>query len=337
MAVLNSPSLIRLFRARVIVLILTCSFVLCVWNLENKTPEISTELMTDQTLEYFLSQGKMQVKDAADIEWAHAANSKNKITEALQSSAHMIEADILLRSNDPKDPIMAHPPETDSDVTLRDWLKEVKASDKGIKLDFKSLAAVAPSMVLLDEVRAELHGPVWINADILPGPGGKATPLDPKVFLEAAVTPGSHGDVLSLGWTTGWTADTHNPGYSWEMVREMEAMCRTLRHPVTFPVRAALLAQSFSQLHWLLQQSDRSNSMRSQDVVSALLKHLILLISCSLDGRTFCRYSLTIWTGHTDVFVVKDLLPYRSGIDKTRIYYDLLDSQRTQLRGLTGY
>ena len=67
-------------------------------------------------------------------------------------------------------------------------------------------------MVLLDEVRAELRGPVWINADILPGPGGKATPLDPKVFLEAAVTPGSHGDVLSLGWTTGWTADTHNPG-----------------------------------------------------------------------------------------------------------------------------
>uniref|UniRef100_A0A8C8IJZ1 Menorin-like domain-containing protein n=1 Tax=Oncorhynchus tshawytscha TaxID=74940 RepID=A0A8C8IJZ1_ONCTS len=322
MAVLNSPSLIRLFRARVIVLILTCSFVLCVvWNLENKTPEISTELMTDQTLEYFLSQGKIQVKDAADIEWAHAANSKNKITEALQSSAHMIEADILLRSNDPKEPIMAHPPETDSDVTLRDWLKEVKASDKGIKLDFKSLTAVAPSMVLLDEVRAELRGPVWINADILPGPGGKATPLDPKVFLEAAVTPGSHGDVLSLGWTTGWTADTHNPGYSWEMVREMEAMCRTLRHPVTFPVRAALLAHSFSQLHWLLQQSDRYS----------------LTVWITLSVVLSPRYSLTIWTGHTDVFVVKDLLPYRSDIDKTRIYYDLLDSQRTQLKGLTGY
>ena len=45
--------------------------------------------MTDQTLEYFLSQGKIQVKDAADIEWAHAANSKNKITEALQSKDHL--------------------------------------------------------------------------------------------------------------------------------------------------------------------------------------------------------------------------------------------------------
>lgn len=47
------------------------------------------------------------------------------------------------------------------------------------------------------------------------------------------------------------------PGYSWDMVHSMEEMCRTLQHPVTFPVRAALLAQSFSQLKWLLQQSDR--------------------------------------------------------------------------------
>jgi len=27
---------------------------------------------------------------------------------------------------------------------------------------------------------------VWINADVLPGPGGKATPLDPHVFLQEA-------------------------------------------------------------------------------------------------------------------------------------------------------
>lgn len=47
------------------------------------------------------------------------------------------------------------------------------------------------------------------------------------------------------------------PGYSWEMVRVMEEKCRNLEHPVTFPVRAALMAQSFSQLSWLLQQSDR--------------------------------------------------------------------------------
>ncbi|KAJ7993758.1 hypothetical protein DPEC_G00258010 [Dallia pectoralis] len=305
MDIFYRPSVIRLLRVRGIVLILTGSVLLCfVVNLMPETTEISTA-MKDQTLEYFLSQGKIGVNDAADIQWAHAANSRTKMTEALQSSAHMIEADILLRGHDPKEPIMAHPPENDSDISLRDWLKAVQASDKGIKLDFKSLQAVAPSMALLDGVRSELSGPVWINADILPGPGGKATPLDPKDFVEAAVTPVSHGDVLSLGWTTGWASDTDNPGYSWEMVREMEAVCQPLRQSVTFPVRAALMAQSFPQLQWLLQQSD--------------------------------RYSLTVWTGQTDVLDVEDLLTYRKHIDKTRIYYDLLDTQRAKLGALPGF
>lgn len=47
------------------------------------------------------------------------------------------------------------------------------------------------------------------------------------------------------------------PGYSWDMVRLMQDHCRGLTHPVTFPVRAALLGRSVPQLSWLLQQSDR--------------------------------------------------------------------------------
>ncbi|KAG9354373.1 hypothetical protein JZ751_001080 [Albula glossodonta] len=93
--------------------------------------------MSEQTLQYFLSSGQIQEKDAASVEWYHAANSNSKITEALKSPAHMIEADILLRGSDPKEPIMAHPPQTDSDITFRDWLKEVTGSVKGVKLDFK--------------------------------------------------------------------------------------------------------------------------------------------------------------------------------------------------------
>lgn len=49
----------------------------------------------------------------------------------------MIEADVLLRGRDPEEPIMAHPPENDSDINLQDWLQQVLKSDKGIKLDFK--------------------------------------------------------------------------------------------------------------------------------------------------------------------------------------------------------
>uniref|UniRef100_A0A8C6M3L5 Family with sequence similarity 151 member B n=1 Tax=Nothobranchius furzeri TaxID=105023 RepID=A0A8C6M3L5_NOTFU len=170
--------------------------------------------------------------------------------------SHMIEADVIMRGRDPKEPIMAHPPDSDSDITLREWLEQVKVTNKGLKLDFKSLEAVPPSLTLLKEVLAEPSCPVWINADILSGPGGKARPLEPQAFLSAVSGLPGH-IVLSLGWTTGWTAATENPGYDWNMVHVMERICRDLKHPVTFPVRAALLAQSFPQLSWLLQQSDR--------------------------------------------------------------------------------
>lgn len=48
----------------------------------------------------------------------------------------MIEADVLLRGGK-GDPIMAHPPETESDITLQEWLDVIVNTDKGIKLDFK--------------------------------------------------------------------------------------------------------------------------------------------------------------------------------------------------------
>lgn len=52
---------------------------------------------------------------------------------------HMIEADVIMRGADPREPVMAHPPQTDSDITLREWLAAAAAKDrtKGIKLDFK--------------------------------------------------------------------------------------------------------------------------------------------------------------------------------------------------------
>ncbi|XP_068167702.1 protein FAM151B [Antennarius striatus] len=254
--------------------------------------------MSDQTLDYFLSRSQISRKDAAEIRWCHAVNSRRRLAEALTGPTHMMEADIIMRRLDPEEPIMAHPPDTDSDITLKEWLAEVKTHDKGIKLDFKSLEAVPPSMVLLKEVLAELRGPVWINADILSGPGGTNRPVEPQAFLSAVRSLPTQ-TVLSLGWTTGWTPGSDNPGYSWDMVNAMEEICRTLQHPVSFPVRAALLAQSFSQMGWLLQQSE--------------------------------RYTLTVWTHPNDKLTVEDLLPYRKAFEGSKIYYDVPDSTRTEL------
>lgn len=64
----------------------------------------------------------------------------------------MIEADILLgnvNENDKIIPIMAHPPEICSDLSLKEFLQRIKAFNekcsqsnvKGAKLDFKSIEA----------------------------------------------------------------------------------------------------------------------------------------------------------------------------------------------------
>ena len=74
-----------------------------------------------------------------------------------------------------------------------------------------SLKAVPPSIALLEEVLDQASLPVWVNADILSGPGGQATPLEPQVFLAALSSLPKH-TVFSLGWTTGWTAGADNAG-----------------------------------------------------------------------------------------------------------------------------
>ncbi|XP_061873534.1 protein FAM151B isoform X2 [Colius striatus] len=217
----------------------------------------------------------------------------------------MIEADVLLRGGKGgnEDPIMAHPPETDSDNTLQEWLEEIVGTNKGIKLDFKSLEAVQPSLELLENVKHRLKRPVWINADILPGPNGNSTVVDAEGFI-STVTSFFPSVTLSLGWTTGWHPDKHNKGYDWMMVKEMAQICNTLSQPVTFPVRAALVWQSMPELCWLVQQSD--------------------------------RYSLTIWTGKEDAYSVEDLLYLRKNIDKSRVYYDILEPQNSEFKKAIG-
>ncbi|XP_031953483.1 protein FAM151B isoform X2 [Corvus moneduloides] len=152
-------------------------------------------------VDHFLRTGHIGARDGAAVRWFHAANSRARAAEAARSDVHMVEADVLLRGGR-GDPILAHPPDTDSDITLQEWLAEMVSTNKGIKLDFKSLGAVGPSLELLSRLRRALERPVWLNGDVLPGPRGGRPPLDARAFL-AAVASSCPAATLSLGWTTG--------------------------------------------------------------------------------------------------------------------------------------
>ncbi|CAI9615673.1 unnamed protein product [Staurois parvus] len=154
-------------------------------------------------------------------------------------------------------------------------------------------------MKILDMLKDNIKQPIWINADILTGPGGIAKPVDAREFLQT-VSLFFPDVTLSLGWTTGWLPGQKNEGYSWEMAREMAEICNTLSQQVTFPVRAALVRQSWPVLQWLLQTSD--------------------------------RYSLTVWAGKDDIYSVEDLLYIREHSREHQIFYDLFEPHKSQFR-----
>ncbi|NWR38918.1 F151B protein, partial [Tachuris rubrigastra] len=145
-------------------------------------------------------------------------------------------------------PILAHPPDTDSDITLKEWLTEMVNTNKGIKLDFKSPDAVGPSLELLGQVEQQLRRPVWINGDILAGPGGSRPALNAQSILSTVTSTFPDGFINPVLFPAG---------YEWGMVEEMSQLCQALSQPVTFPVRAVLVPHSLSALRWLIQQSDR--------------------------------------------------------------------------------
>lgn len=241
--------------------------------------------------------------DGLELRWAHAVNSHKKLQEALSGKAMMLEADVLLHPADGM-PIMAHPPDTESDLSLEQFLKETIGTTKGIKLDFKSVAAIEPSLKILLDItsRQEVRNPVWLNADILPGPCHKDTQcsnafIDPNVFLSLCVKyyPSA---VLSVGWKTEKHVFVDNDRYEWHFVKPMKDLLSDISQLVTFAVRANMIGNSMEQIIWLLSLSD--------------------------------QYTLTIWSANFDEPNMKELVSLRDKVDKSRIFYDLPPDQETK-------
>ncbi|KAJ9576494.1 hypothetical protein L9F63_006643 [Diploptera punctata] len=222
-------------------------------------------LSTFYTLIYLVHGTSMQQyfpeigNDLTKVTWGHAVNSKQLLEQAIQDNVMMLEADVVMGTvvggSGDVIPVMAHPPTNTSDLSLKEFLENVlsvtqKGHRCGIKLDFKSIEVVSPS---LDELQAhieQLDFPVMLNADILPGPVASATtPVQADKFLQLCVKQFPES-TLSVGWTTQYGGLIFTGSYSQEQVDEMEETLKRnmVTQPVTFPVRAGLAAKSASTL-----------------------------------------------------------------------------------------
>ena len=142
--------------------------------------------------------------------WSHATNSQVLLTHALSNPMiESIECDVLLgrdvTSGNSETAILAHPPSRESDLSVLTFLGQVtktpedsehqkanrRVLQKHIKLDFKQLEALEPTMAMINQLRIAnpLKKNIFLNADILPGPGNRRNNHVPATaFLQSCLS-----------------------------------------------------------------------------------------------------------------------------------------------------
>lgn len=148
--------------------------------------------------------------------------------------------------------------------------------------------------------------PVWINADILPGPvDSEVIPVQADEFLTKC--RGLPNATLSIGWTTKWGPNYVAGDYSDQHITDMitafdRNQVNATKHNITFPVRAGIAAQSEQPLKKLLTHVSKTNPA-----------------------------TLTIWSSADDAVNVTDLNKVIKSIGVDRIYVDVPDELFKQL------
>jgi len=207
------------------------------------------------------------VKRPWDVRWAHAVNNSERLEQYYKSpKIMMIDGDISLRG---ENIVMAHDPNQKTDITFDTWIEKIAISKKGAKLDFKDPLAVSYCLRKLQEL--DLENPIFLNADILQGPGGQTSKFEPTEFIELCKKHYPKG-TLSLGWTT---EHLPNAKYTEDMTYQMLEIVKDFDYLITFSIRACYIKFSYSGLQTLLQKPNHTLTIWNDKPVPDDLKKWI--------------------------------------------------------------
>ncbi|XP_015437608.1 PREDICTED: protein FAM151B [Dufourea novaeangliae] len=255
------------------------------------------------------------------VVWAHAVNSQELLNSTLKrEDVMMLEGDVVLgRLNTSAEnaymiPIMAHPPNNQSDLSLEEFLKTVSTNKgtMGVKLDFKSLEAFTASQTILKKAHDDFEYPIFLNADILPGPVNATTlPVDAKAFVSQAKS--FENCTLSIGWTTRYGKEDNIKDGAYT-IEQIDSMIKTLKEhnvtqSVTYAVRAGLAANSATVIKSLIEQSSKMKNP-----------------------------TLTIWSSEGDEVNAEKLSQLIKDVDVQNVYIDVPESlmKKLQLSGASS-
>jgi len=140
-------------------------------------------------------------EDLTLVQWKHSINTKELLETALEDKTMMIGVDVTIDKD--KQAVMKN-----SSLMLENILDNVieaideKGVKKGLKFNFASVEAVEPALKVIASYKDKITFPLWLQANILPGPGSDVDPVDPGQFLSlySEYLPWA---TLSVGWTTG--------------------------------------------------------------------------------------------------------------------------------------
>lgn len=196
-------------------------------------------------------------RDIALARNAHRTNTVAEMTAALTGDYDWLECDVRLegplRDHLPipgaRRPITAHDSFQTNGMLFEDWVAIAKASGKGLKLDFKSSAAIDQCIAILQEAGVD-------ESKLIMNIGVPAPPAD------AAAKPGdlryrplTDGRLTAIrGAFPGCTinlspgaAATPDGSYSAAQVDQLIRYARAAGRPVMFPLRAECVTREIVQ------------------------------------------------------------------------------------------
>ena len=169
--------------------------------------------------------------------FAHAVNSRSALRAFIQSRAGFAEGDVSMgriRGRPGERAVMAHPPQTWSDITFAEWADAVLESGRGAKVDMKS-RQVVPEVFDRLEATAFPEDHLILNADVFQGPFA-----EPPAFSlgDLVAWRDRFRDVtISIGCST--VAGT-NP-YREQDIQSFFTIAREVGGPVTCCLRVQML------------------------------------------------------------------------------------------------
>jgi len=223
------------------------------------------------------------VERPGDMKWAHEVNNRDNLKRVCASpSAMMIEGDVSYIPQT-EEIIMAHyPPRRGDNKTLNEWQEDearkpeeeklyleewielIAESGKGAKLDFKDQHAVPDGLEALRRVIGGRDIPVFLNADVLEGPGGSRSCFEAEEFISFCNQLYPHA-IVSLGWTT---ENVEGGKYDREHFREILTICQLCAGAVTVSIKAGFLKESHRELKRFLEKTDHTFTVWDDKEVS---------------------------------------------------------------------